>query len=167
MPSNGGKAPLEDLKERVRALFAPGDVQKKKGALPPKMHFSIWYFLITFLLIFYLQQYFFSPNVETIPYSQFKQNLVEGNVTKLIIGPEHINGTLKGKDNKREQDFTTIRVDDPNLVKELDEHKVRYSGLYESKLLSGIISWVLPIGIMFLIWRYAMKKMGPGMGVMS
>jgi len=131
------------------------------------MHFSIWYFLITFLLIFYLQQYFFSPNVETIPYSQFKQNLVEGNVTKLIIGPEHINGTLKGKDNKREQDFTTIRVDDPNLVKELDEHKVRYSGLYESKLLSGIISWVLPIGIMFLIWRYAMKKMGPGMGVMS
>ena len=167
MAANGKKAPLEDLKERVRALFASGDVQKKKGALPPKTHFSIWYFLITFLLIIYLQQYFFSPKVETIPYSQFKQNLVEGNVTKLIIGPEHINGTLKGKDDKREQDFTTIRVDDPNLVKELDEHKVRYSGLYESKLISSIISWIIPLGIMFLIWRYAMKKMGPGMGVMS
>ena len=25
----------------------------------------------------------------------------------------------------------------------------------------------IPIGIMFLIWRFAMKKMGPGMGVMS
>ena len=25
----------------------------------------------------------------------------------------------------------------------------------------------IPIGIFFLIWRYAMKKMGPGMGVMS
>jgi cell division protease FtsH len=167
MPYNGKKAPLEDLKDRVRALFASGDVQKKKGALPPKTHFSIWYFLITFFLIIYLQQYFFSPKVETIPYSQFKQNLIEGNVTKLIIGPEHINGTLKGKENKREQDFTTIRVDDPNLVKELDEHKVRYSGLYESKLISTIISWIIPIGIMFLIWRYAMKKMGPGMGVMS
>ena len=105
--------------------------------------------------------------METIPYSQFKQNLVAGNVTKLIIGPEHINGTLKGKDNKREQDFTTIRVDDPNLVKELDEHKVGYSGLYESKLIGIILSWVIPLGIMFLIWRYAMKKMGPGMGVMS
>ncbi|MCX5821877.1 MAG: ATP-dependent zinc metalloprotease FtsH [Deltaproteobacteria bacterium] len=132
------------------------------------MHFSIWYFLITFLFIVYLQQYFFSPKVETIPYSQFKQNLIEGNVTKLIIGPEHINGTLKGKDDKREQDFTTIRVDDPNLVRELDEHKVRYSGLYESKLISTIISWIIPLGIMFLIWRYAMKKMGTGgMGVMS
>jgi len=58
-------------------------------------------------------------------------------------------------------------VDDPGLVKELDEHKVDYSGRYESKFLSSILSWVLPIGIMFLIWRFAMKKMGPGMGVMS
>lgn len=167
MSANGGKALLEELKERFRALFTPGDAQKKKGALPPKTHFSIWYFLVTFFLIFYLQQYFFSPKVETIPYSQFKQNLITGNVTQLIIGPENINGTLKGKDNKREQDFTTIRVDDPNLVKELDEYKVRYSGRYESKLLGTILSWVLPFGIMFLIWRFAMKRMGPGAGVMS
>ena len=167
MTANGGKAPLEDLKERFRALFASGDTQKKKGALPPKTHFSIWYFLITFLLITYLQQYFFSPKVETIPYSQFKQNLVAGNVTKVIIGPENINGTLKGLEKKPEQAFTTLRVDDPNLVKELDEHKIDYSGRYESKFLSSILSWILPLGIMFLIWRYAMKKMGPGMGVMS
>ena len=58
-------------------------------------------------------------------------------------------------------------MDDPDLVKELDEHKVDYSGHYESKFLSSILSWILPIGIMFLIWRFAMKKMGPGMGVMS
>jgi len=58
-------------------------------------------------------------------------------------------------------------VDDPSLVKELDEHKIDYSGHYESKLLGSILSWVLPLGIMFLIWRFAMKKMGPGMGVMS
>jgi len=167
MAANGKKAPLEELKERFQALFAHGDVQKKKGGLPPKTHFSIWYFVLAFLLITYVQQYFVSPKVETIPYSQFKQNLVEGNVTKLVIGPEKINGTLKGKDIKREQDFITIRVDDPNLVKELDEHKVRYTGLYESKLIGTIISWIIPLGIMFLIWRYAMKKMGPGMGVMS
>ena len=58
-------------------------------------------------------------------------------------------------------------MNDPNLVKDLDEHKVDYSGHYESKFLSSILSWVLPIAIMILIWRYAMKKMGPGMGVMS
>ena len=58
-------------------------------------------------------------------------------------------------------------MDDPGLVKELDEHKVDYSGRYESKFLSSVLSWILPIGIMILIWRFAMKKMGPGMGVMS
>ena len=167
MPYNEIKAQLDVLKERIRRLFASGDAQKKKGALPPKTHFSIWYFLMAFLLITYLQQYYFSSKVETIPYSQFKQNLVAGNVTKLIISPEKINGTLKAIEKKPEQAFTTLRVDDPNLVKELDEHKIDYSGRYESKLLGSILSWVLPLGIMFLIWQYAVKKMGPGMGVMS
>jgi cell division protease FtsH len=166
MPSNEKKTPLEDLKDKILALFTP-DVQDKKGVLPPKAHFSIWYFVITIILIIYLQQYFLSSKVETIPYSQFKQNLVAGNVAKLIISPENITGTLKVAEKKNDQAFITLRVDDPNLVKELDEHKVDYSGHYESKLLSSILSWVLPLGIMFLIWRYAMKRMSPGMGAMS
>ncbi|HAR95279.1 MAG TPA: cell division protein FtsH [Deltaproteobacteria bacterium] len=122
---------------------------------------------MAFLLFTYLQQYYFSRKVETIPYGRFKQNLAEGNVGKLTIGPENITGTLTGKEKKTGQQFTTIRVDDPSLVKELDEHKIDYSGRYESKFLSSILSWILPIGIMLLIWRFAMKKMGPGMGVMS
>ncbi len=169
MPANEQKTPLEDLKEKLRGLFASGagDVQKKKTALPPKAHFSIWYFLITFILIMLLQQYFFSQKVETIPYSQFKQKLAAGAVSKLIISPENINGMIKGAENKPEQAFVTLRVDDPNLVKDLDEHKIEYSGHYESKLLGTILSWVLPLGIMLLIWRYAMQKMKPGTGVMS
>jgi cell division protease FtsH len=168
MPSNGKKEPIQDLKDKLRSFFGPQDPKKKKDALPPKTHFSIWYFLMAFILIIYLQQYFLSrKKVETIPYGQFKQALAEGNVSKLTIGPENITGTLTGKEKKPGQQFTTIRVDDPGLVKELDEHKVDYSGRYESKFLTSILSWILPIGIMLLIWRYAMKKMGPGMGVMS
>jgi cell division protease FtsH len=168
MPSSEKREPAQDLKDKFRSFLGPQDPQKKKNALPPKTHFSIWYFLIAFLLFIYLQQYFLSrKKVETIPYGQFKQALVEGNVSKLTIGPQNITGTLTGKEKKPGQQFTTIRVEDPSLVKELDEHKVDYSGRYESKFLSSILSWILPIGIMVLIWRYAMKKMGPGMGVMS
>src|SRR5512135_3163038 len=166
MAPNGRKEPTQDLKDKLRSFFGPQD-PKKKDALAPKTHFSIWYFLIALLLITYLQQSYFSRKVETIPYGQFKQALAEGNVSKLTISPENITGTLTGKEKKPGQQFSTIRVDDPGLVKELDEHKVDYSGRYESKFLSSILSWVLPIGIMFLIWRFAMKKMGPGMGVMS
>ncbi len=164
MPSEQKKEPMENLKHQFRSLFGLKDPQEKKNALPPKAHFSIWYFLIVFLTVSYLQQYYFSRKVETIPYSQFKQYIADGNIAKLTIGPENINGTLKGEPVQK---FTTIRVNDPDLVKELDERKASYSGHYESKFLSTLLSWVIPIGIFFLIWRYAMKKMGPGMGVMS
>jgi len=169
MPSNGKKEPAEILRDKFRSIFSPKDPQKKRNALPPKAHFSIWYFLMAVLLFSYFQQYFFSAKVETIPYSQFKQYLSEGTLGKLTIGPENIRGTLKGQGKKpgQDQEFTTIRVNDPDLVKDLDDHKISYSGRYESKFLGSILSWIIPIGIFFLIWRYAMKKMGPGMGVMS
>ena len=163
MAKSGENGPQENLMDRLRGMFGLQDPQKK-DALPPKAHFSIWYFLIAALAFSYMQQYFFSGKVETIPYSQFKQYVTQGNLVSLSIGPEVISGTLKGTPGQK---FTTIRVNDPGLVKELDEHKINYSGHYESKLLSTILSWVVPIGIFFLIWRYAMKKMGPGMGVMS
>ena len=108
MPSNGKKEPIEDLKDKLHSFFGPRDPQKKKDALPPKTHFSIWYFLIAFLLFIYLQQYFLSRKVETIPYGQFKQALAEGNVSKLTIGPENITGTLTGREKKPGQQFTTI-----------------------------------------------------------
>jgi len=85
-------------------------------------------------------------------------------VGQLTIGPENITGTLRGEPAQK---FTTIRVNDPGLVKDLDEYKVSYSGHYESKFLSTILSWVIPVGIFLMIWRFTMKKMGPGMGVMS
>ena len=124
MLSNADKKPDGNLRDKLSSLFGPPDPQKKKDALPPKTHFSIWYFLIVFLLLTLIQQYFLLPKVETIPYSQFKQDLAEGNVSKLTIGPENITGTLQGKEKKQGQEFTTVRVNDPGLVKDLDEHKV-------------------------------------------
>jgi cell division protease FtsH len=166
VPSNDKKS-QEHVIDRLRSLFGQPGPRKKKDGLPPKTHFSIWYFLMAILLFMYVQQYFFPSNVETLSYSRFKQKVAEGSVSKLTIGPDSISGTLKGKENKPDQQFTTVRVDDPGLVKELDDRKVDYSGHYDSKFLGTILSWLLPIAVMFFIWRFAIKKMGPGQGVMS
>jgi cell division protease FtsH len=167
MSSDEKKELSENLKDKFRSVFGSQDPKQKKNALPPKTHFSIWYFLIAFLLFTIMQQYLLSRRVETIPYSQFKQYLTVGQVEKVTIGPDNIEGILKGREKKAGQQFVTIRVNDPDLVRELDEQKVKYSGKYESKFLGEVLSWVIPIAIFFLIWRFAMKKMGPGMGVMS
>ncbi|MDX1815146.1 MAG: hypothetical protein R3239_04225, partial [Thermodesulfobacteriota bacterium] len=61
---------MDTARDRLRSLFGPTPPRKTKNGLPPKVHFSIWYFLIAFLLISFPQQYYFSRRVETIPYSQ-------------------------------------------------------------------------------------------------
>jgi cell division protease FtsH len=164
MASNKNKNPIDSLTDKIRSFFGTDDPLKNKTALPPKTRFNIWYFLLAVLFFSYLQQYVSSAKVETIPYSQFKQYIAEGRVSKLTIGNESISGTLTGSPG---QEFASVRVNDPGLVKELDDHTITYTGRYESKFWSGILSTVIYLGIFFLIWRFAMKKMGPGMGVMS
>ena len=157
----------QDVRDKLGNLFRPGDQGRRNAVLPPKAHFTFWYFIIALILLFYLQQYLLTAKIETIPYSQFKQELLAGNVDKLTVGPDTITGTLKAKEKKPAQEFITVRVDDPGLVKDLDEHKIAYSGRYESKWLGNILSWIVPVAIFFLIWRYVIMKMGPGTGVMS
>ncbi|MBP7530147.1 MAG: ATP-dependent zinc metalloprotease FtsH [Syntrophorhabdaceae bacterium] len=165
---------MQNLNDKLRSLFGqrgpggPADSGQKKEGLPPKTHFTLWYLLFVFLLLFVLQQYFFSVQRETISYSTFKQRLVAGNVSKVTITPETITGTMKSEGKAPGREFIAIRVDDPGLVKDLEEHKIDYSGSYESKWLGNILSWIVPIAIFFLIWRFAISRMGgPGAGVMS
>ena len=88
---------------------------------------------------------------------------------KVTIGPDNITGNFKGKDNKPGEQFVTVRVDDPGLVKETGRSQGRLLGTLREQTSGGCypLGWDLPIAVMILIWRYAMKKMGPGMGVMS
>ena len=164
MALNANKDPIGDLIDKLRSFFGFGDRPKNQSALPAKKRFSIWYFVIAMILFSYLQPLLFSSKTETISYSQFKQYVDQGIAGDLVIGPESIKGTLAGSPKRA---FATVRVNDPDLVKELDENNISYSGRYENRFLSSLLSWVLPLGIMFLIWRFAMKKMGTGMGVMS
>ncbi|MBN2060409.1 MAG: ATP-dependent zinc metalloprotease FtsH [Deltaproteobacteria bacterium] len=171
MPFNGKKEQGENFIDKLYSIFSPRDTRKKNNALPPRARFNILYVMMAILLFFYLQQYLFSTKVETIPYSQFKQYIAnaEGTLGKLTISTENITGTLKGQGSKPGQDkeFITVRVNDPDLVKDLDEHNVSYSGRNESGFLTGLLSYIIPFGVFFILWRYSMKRMGSGMGVMS
>jgi cell division protease FtsH len=164
MASNGNKDPIANMTEQLRGLFGFGDHPKNNNTLPPKKRFSIWYFFLAMLFLPFAQQLFVSSKIETISYSQFKQYVEQGIAGDLVIGPESIKGTLAGSPKRA---FAVVRVNDPNLVKELDERKISYSGRYENRFLSSLLSWVLPLAFFFLIWRFAMNKMKPGMGVMS
>ncbi len=158
------KGPIGDLADKLRSFLGLGNHSKNQSGLPGKARFNIWYFVFAMILFSYLQPLLFTSKIQKISYSQFKQYVDQEIAGELIIGPENIKGMLAGSPKKA---FTTVRVNDPDLVKELDERKISYSGQYENRFLSSLLSWILPLGIFFLIWRFAMKKMGAGMGVMS
>ncbi|MBI3041729.1 MAG: ATP-dependent metallopeptidase FtsH/Yme1/Tma family protein [Betaproteobacteria bacterium] len=151
--------------------------------MEPKQQFSIWYFLIAFLVIVALQEFVMSPtHVNSLPYSDFKALLKAGKISNVGLSETIITGTLLNeglervlsgetaenfsKLGKGEHRFTTVRVIDPALVPELEAAKVRFTGQVESKWLSTLLSWIVPAVVFFAIWSFAMKRMGGAAGGM-
>jgi cell division protease FtsH len=152
--------------EQFQSAWKQRKAGQKKETTPKKINFTLWYFIIAFILLISLQHYFFTRNVETITYSQFKKELAAGHISKVTIGTESINGTLT-TEGQKPQEFITVRVEDPDLVKELNNKNIDYSGRYENTWLSGVLTWIIPIAIFLIVWRLLLTRMGPGTGVMS
>ncbi len=60
--------------------------------------------------------------------------------------------------------FRTVRVEDPKLVDELEAHDVEFVGERPRMLTQFLLSWLLPIGIMFLLWGFIARKMAGAAG---
>ena len=128
MASIGNKDPIGNLREKLRAFFGFNG-EKNKTAPPAKARFKVWHIILAALFFSYLSPLFFSSKTETISYSQFKQYIDQGIAGELVIGPDNIKGILAETPNKA---FTTVRVTDPDLVKDLKERNVGYAGRYEN-----------------------------------
>jgi len=151
-----------------------------------QQRFSIGYFILVFIIIMMVQNYFASPHTQTITYSQFKDLVQKGLVENLSIGEKIIHGSIKGagvkevfppeklkdapsevKEGKKPHPFNTIRVEDPGLTDELNKARILFQGELSSNWISTILSWVVPTVIFFLLWGYLMKKMGGQSGLMQ
>lgn len=143
--------------------------------------FSFWYFLIVFLAILAMQSFLFAPHAENLAYSEFKALLPASKIDNVALRERAITGTLKPdgleellpkekieelkrSSKDKEHRFVTVRVDDPDLVRQLDAAKVRYAGVVESKWLSTLLSWILPAVTFFALWGFIMKRMGGAAG---
>ena len=132
---------------------------KNSGKDKNRQSFTVIYFIIGLIVILAVNTYIFSGEVKNIPYSEFKELIAKGKISDVVIDAEAIQGTVTLEDGKKIK-FLTSRVDDPDLVKDLQKGNVKFSGHYENKIIRAIVSWVLPLAIIFLIWNFLMKKMG-------
>ncbi len=158
----------EKPRPTLRDLLGIKEPSDRGGKNPifKKTHFTIWYFLIAFLIIVLIQNYIVTKKVEdVIPYSDFKEALKTGKIKDLTITNEAISGERETEKGLRR--FQAVRVEDPDLVKELETHNVRFTGKIDSKWLTNILSWIIPLVFFFFIWRILFSRIGPETSVMS
>ena len=129
---------------------------------------ALWY-AAGFLVLLAIVQAVFVANQSgrTVPYSEFKALVRSGKVQDVTVGTDQIEGTLKEAD-QGSTNFTTVRVEDPKLVEDLDDHGVKYTGEATNKWMSDVLGWVLPLLFLVLIWSFFFRRMGGAEGgVMS
>ena len=158
-----------------------------------KFTFSIWYFVIAFILIIIFNNLFFSSNLNeavSIDYSQFKEYVSEGRIVQVAFdGDQYIGYGITKKDaiTKLQEiaathqipstidtssitAYQTYRIDDPSFIQLLDEKGVEYYATEPAQpsVLSYLASMLLPVLIFFIFYAWLSKRMAGGaQGVMS
>src|SRR6266851_2687527 len=149
-----------------------------------KTQFSLVYLLIAVVVLSLVQSWLLAPRTVEIPMSKFLQLVREGKVERLSLTDREIRGTLKpgalpapqpGPGDKVRSlvgvdqpltTFTTTRIpgiDDGSLVKELEQHKIEFSGRVESTFWRDFLfGWIVPLGLTVGIWLFLMRRMSGG-----
>ncbi len=147
----------------------------------PSFRPMLWYWLFAIVLFMLFQSVTDFVTSSPLAYSEFKQLLHDGKVNEVTVGETSVSGTLKsgGLDavlprNRVESikcgadgtcPFSTVRVTDPDLVKDLDAAHVRYFGQQRSEWLSTLLAWALPLLLLFWMWGGLAKRGGVAAGL--
>jgi cell division protease FtsH len=63
-------------------------------------------------------------------------------------------------EGKGRMGFETVRVDDPELLKELAAHGVRVNGVVESTFWRDAAGWLIPIALIGAFWMLMIRRLG-------
>jgi cell division protease FtsH len=121
--------------------------------------------IVAILLIGYFVFQFFIGGGTTpeISYSTFKKALIDGRIQQVSVSTTEIRGVMK--DKEIEKQFSTIRVDDPELTKLLESKNVQYSGKIQSNFLSNLLWIIIPFALLYFF--FMRQTGGAGTNVLS
>lgn len=127
--------------------------------------------LITLLLLSYLRGIVNSASNQKISYDEFIEMVMDGEVESVKISSDIITITPKNQDNPYvQQTFYTVRVEDLTLANRLLEAGVKFEQ-EETKssdtIIYMIVSYVLPIALVWIVLSFFMNRMSKGGGIMG
>jgi cell division protease FtsH len=130
---------------------------------------AVWYVLGFLLVAAVMQGVFYSLQTgREIDYSEFKSLVRSGKVQEVVVASERVRGTLKQADSEGRKNFSTVRIEDPKLIEDLERHGIRYSGEYTSRWVGELLGWIIPLLFIIGLWTIFFRRMsGAEGGVMS
>ncbi|SMO43717.1 ATP-dependent zinc metalloprotease FtsH [Gracilimonas mengyeensis] len=161
----------------------------KKGGNAPK--FPTWSIFLLFFVLLAAQFLFMSTEQgNRIKYSEFLEYVEEGYVSEITITngvnvtgtysdqaisdgiitrPEETDSNMPfaSEDTEQFKKFSTTMLRDDEIRPVLDENGVAYDVRIEEDWFSGILIWLIPLGILIVIWIFIFRKMNPGQQVLN
>ena len=144
--------------------------EDKKPQLPKKP--VIFYYVIVLLVLaavnLFLVPTLSERSIQEASYDEFLDDLESGKISEVNLDTDTI--YYLEKDGSREQVYKTGRIFDINEVERLDQAGVVFSEEIPQKmnpLLSSLISFVLPLVLLWVIGGWLMKRMMKNMGGMG
>jgi cell division protease FtsH len=148
--------------------------------MPDPKKFGGWKFSIIYVLILVvgmsLFNYVFMNRVNpTIDFSEFKNKITSGEIRRVELSDSYFTGYTTARREPAgnsvfrnpysvpsETAFRTVPINDPEIIKLMDERGVSYYAVSRegSTVLNIIFSWILPIAFFFFIWRFLLKRIG-------
>jgi len=131
-----------------------------------KISFSIWYVFLAIWAVILVHDFIHAlQKVEELPYSEFKTLVASNKVAEVSVTAQKVTGKLKLEgEEKEERLFTSVRVEDPDLTKELTAHGVKVTGVIESTFFRDVLSWLLPVVVFIGIWYVIFQRLGQAQG---
>jgi cell division protease FtsH len=99
-----------------------------------------------------------------VPMSELMASVRAGKVEDVVIRDTTVTAQLKAEGKAKPERVVATRlpgIDETDLVKELTDHGVKFSGVIEreSFLETFLVAWVLPIALLGGIWFLLMRRM--------
>jgi len=173
----------KDWNRRKPAPKGPG--QGKGPLLPPNLNgfqfkFSLGYILIMVIAVALLNFFIFQSDDTIIPYSSFKDRVRSGEIKRVDMDQAYYMGYTQLEKTPRASVFPgstrgaavykTVPVYDPGFTALLDEKGIVYASVSRdgNAVLSFVLNWILPLVLMFVIWRVLFRRIGnPGGNVLA
>jgi len=141
---------------------------------PPKWRINFWPYLLMLLVLWMWQGLITQLTVRTIPYSQFRAALARHEVADALVKQDEVvgkilastnayagaNTNLPARGSTNAFQFRTVRIEDPDLVKDLQASGAQYNGVRPSFLSQFLLSWIFPMAILIGIWSFMGRKLG-------